>query len=126
MLDIDFSAPVFGLVDRLVVSADARPRIVDAIERLYPARLADHVERVIYDRYRVTIIGSVPIKMQFGNSQEIETREIAFCLRGEINKTTSHKKPRKKFVEDELKAYIPLPLKSNFPTPLTGTLPRLA
>jgi hypothetical protein len=25
--------------------------------------LVDHVERVIYDRYRVTVIGSVPIKM---------------------------------------------------------------
>jgi hypothetical protein len=25
--------------------------------------LVEHVERVIYDRYRVTVIGSVPIKM---------------------------------------------------------------
>jgi excinuclease ABC subunit A len=32
LLDVDFSEPVFGLVDRLVVSADQRPRIVDAIE----------------------------------------------------------------------------------------------
>jgi len=39
--------------------------------------------------------------MQFGNSQEIETRKIAFCLRGEIDKTTLHKtKPRKKFAEE--------------------------
>ena len=59
------------------------------------------MERVIYDRYRVTVIGSVPIKMQLSNSQEIETRKIAFCLRGEIDKTTLHKtKPRKKFAED--------------------------
>jgi excinuclease ABC subunit A len=35
LLDIDFSAPVFILVDRLVVAADARPRIVDAIEISY-------------------------------------------------------------------------------------------
>jgi len=35
LLDIDFSAAVFLLVDRLVVSADARPRIVDAIESAY-------------------------------------------------------------------------------------------
>jgi len=63
--------------------------------------LVDHVERIIYDRYRVTVIGSVPITMQFGNSQEIETRKLAFCLRGEIDKTTLHKtKPRKKFAED--------------------------
>src|SRR5271156_2928346 len=32
LLDIDFSQPVFGLVDRLVVAADQRPRIVDAVE----------------------------------------------------------------------------------------------
>jgi excinuclease ABC subunit A len=35
LLDIDFSAPVFVLVDRLVVAADARSRIVDAIETSY-------------------------------------------------------------------------------------------
>src|SRR5262249_14346234 len=32
LLDIDFGRPVFVLVDRLVVSGDARPRIVDGIE----------------------------------------------------------------------------------------------
>jgi hypothetical protein len=49
----------------------------------------------------VTVIGAVPIKTQFGNSQEIETRKIAFCLRDEIDKTTLHKtKPRRKFAED--------------------------
>jgi excinuclease ABC subunit A len=32
LLDIDFSEPVFGLVDRLVVSSDQRSRIVDAVE----------------------------------------------------------------------------------------------
>jgi site-specific DNA recombinase len=63
--------------------------------------LVDYVERVIYDRYRVTVIGGVPIKMQFGNSREIETRKIAFSLCGEIDKTKLHKtKPRKKFAED--------------------------
>ena len=62
--------------------------------------LVDHVERVIYDRYRVTLVGSVPIKMQLSNSREIETRKIAFCLRGEIDKSTLHKKPRKKVAED--------------------------
>ena len=59
------------------------------------------MERIIYDRYRVTVIGSVPIKMQLSNSQEIETRKLAFCLRGEIDKSTLHKtKARKKFAED--------------------------
>ena len=35
LLDVDFSEPVFGLVDRLVVSADQRSRMVDAIEIAY-------------------------------------------------------------------------------------------
>ena len=35
LLDLDFSRPVFFLVDRLVVSPDARARIVDAIEISY-------------------------------------------------------------------------------------------
>ncbi len=35
LLDIDFSEPVFLLVDRLVVAADGRSRIVDAIETAY-------------------------------------------------------------------------------------------
>ena len=32
LLDIDFSRPVFALIDRLAVSADARSRVVDAVE----------------------------------------------------------------------------------------------
>jgi excinuclease ABC subunit A len=35
LLDINFAAPVFVLADRLVVAADARARIVDAIETSY-------------------------------------------------------------------------------------------
>jgi excinuclease ABC subunit A len=35
LLDINFAEPVFVLVDRLVVSAEARSRIVDAIETAY-------------------------------------------------------------------------------------------
>ena len=54
----------------------------------------EYVERIIYDRYQVTVMGSVPIKMQLSNSREIETRKLAFCLRGEIDKTTLHKKSR--------------------------------
>jgi hypothetical protein len=70
------------------------------------AHCADDVGRLRGVGYRVTVIGSVPIKMQLSNSQEIETRKLAFCLRGEIDKTTLHKKPRKKFAEDgRLRAY---------------------
>ncbi|HEY3972271.1 MAG TPA: excinuclease ABC subunit UvrA [Candidatus Sulfotelmatobacter sp.] len=35
LLDVNFAEPVFVLVDRLVVSAEARARIVDAIETAY-------------------------------------------------------------------------------------------
>ena len=35
LLDVNFSEPVFVLVDRLVVSAEARSRIVDAVETAY-------------------------------------------------------------------------------------------
>src|SRR5579862_811419 len=35
LLDVDFSRPVFVLVDRLVVSAEGRSRVVDAIETAY-------------------------------------------------------------------------------------------
>ena len=35
LLDLDFAEPVFVLVDRLVVSAEARTRVVDAIETAY-------------------------------------------------------------------------------------------
>jgi excinuclease ABC subunit A len=35
LLDINFGSPVYVLADRLVVAADARPRIVDAIETAY-------------------------------------------------------------------------------------------
>ncbi|HTW81074.1 MAG TPA: excinuclease ABC subunit UvrA [Terracidiphilus sp.] len=35
LIDLDFRAPIFVLLDRVVVSADNRPRIVDAIETSY-------------------------------------------------------------------------------------------
>ena len=35
LIDLNLSAPVFVLLDRIVVSADSRPRIVDAVETAY-------------------------------------------------------------------------------------------
>ncbi|MFZ1941860.1 MAG: excinuclease ABC subunit UvrA [Terracidiphilus sp.] len=35
LLELDFTLPVFVLLDRIVVNAEARPRIVDAIESAY-------------------------------------------------------------------------------------------
>ena len=86
--------------------SEARPRCRSASFDDKRQFLVEHVERDIYDHYRVTVVGSVPIRMQISQSQEIEMRKIAFCLRGEIDKTTLHKKPRKKYAEDgRLNAY---------------------
>jgi excinuclease ABC subunit A len=41
LLDLDFAQPVYLLVDRIAVNAEARPRIVDALEQAY--READEV-----------------------------------------------------------------------------------
>ena len=35
LLDLDFTAPVFVLLDRIVVNAESRARIVDAVEIAY-------------------------------------------------------------------------------------------
>ncbi len=35
LLDLDFALPIFVLLDRIVVSAESRPRIVDAVEIAY-------------------------------------------------------------------------------------------
>ncbi len=61
--------------------------------------LGDFVERVVNDRYRVQVIGAVSVKTQNQDLQEIEMRELSFCLRREIDRSTLHKKPRKKFAE---------------------------
>ena len=47
LLEINFSEPVFVLIDRLLVAADARPRIVDAIEIAYR-----EVSEVIFEVFR--------------------------------------------------------------------------
>jgi excinuclease ABC subunit A len=49
LLDIDFSQPVLGLVDRLVVAPDTRSRIVDAIEIAYREASEVMVETVPRD-----------------------------------------------------------------------------
>jgi hypothetical protein len=54
----------------------------------------------VYDRYRVEVIGAVSVKTHNRDLQEIEIRKLSFCLRGEIERSTLHKKPRKKFAED--------------------------
>ncbi len=49
LLDINFSEPVFALIDRLVVSADARARIVDAVEIGYREAAEVIFETALHD-----------------------------------------------------------------------------
>lgn len=55
-----------------------------------------HVERVIYKKYKVTIIGSVPIRTA---DQDNESK-IPFQISGEIDTTMLHRGPRKYFKVD--------------------------
>ena len=42
--------------------------------------LKDHVERVIFNRYKITIMGSVPVRLPSGETT------LKFRIEGEINK----------------------------------------
>ena len=44
--------------------------------------LVDHVERVIYDRYNVTIVGAVPVRTESGESK------LPFRIEGKIDIAT--------------------------------------
>jgi excinuclease ABC subunit A len=72
LLDIDFSAPVFVLVDRLVVSADARPRIVDAIEMSYRESGEVIFETAPRDE------GDDPQRLRFSQRFECKTDHIRY------------------------------------------------
>ena len=65
------------------------------------------MEKVIYDRYKVVVIGSVPIWTRANDGREAsETRRLQFTLEGEIDTSMLHRKPRRKFAEDgRLKAW---------------------
>jgi len=65
LLDIDFTKPVFVLIDRLTVAPDARPRIVDAIEIGYRES-----SEIIFE----TAPGPNPAPEQFRFSQAFECK----------------------------------------------------
>src|SRR5271166_3249002 len=65
LLDVNFSEPVFGLVDRLVVAADQRSRIVDAVEIGYREAGEVIFETAIRD-------GEAPERLRF--SQRFECK----------------------------------------------------
>jgi excinuclease ABC subunit A len=70
LLDINFSEPVFGLVDRLVASADQRARIVDAVEIGY--REAGEVIFETAPRQQDNGGGETPQRLRF--SQRFECK----------------------------------------------------
>src|ERR1700730_2565314 len=67
LLDVNFSEPVFGLVDRLVVSADQRSRIVDAVEIGYR-----EAGEVIFETATRDGDGETPQRLRF--SQRFECK----------------------------------------------------
>jgi excinuclease ABC subunit A len=69
LLDVNFSEPVFGLVDRLVVSAEQRSRIVDAIEIGYREAGEVIFETALRDRDGE---GETPQRLRF--SQRFECK----------------------------------------------------
>lgn len=70
--------------------------------------LLEHVEKVVYLNYKVTIHGSVPIKLSAYEDpdQTSSASKIEFKIAGEIDKGTLHTQPRQRFAKDgRLKAY---------------------
>jgi len=57
------------------------------------------VERVVNDRYRVQVIGTVSAKPQNQDFQEIEMRKLRFVFAEKSTDQRSIKKPRKTFAE---------------------------
>jgi hypothetical protein len=61
--------------------------------------LLDHVEKIIYNRYHVVIIGSVPVKpvgRETGSEPE-HVRKLEYRIEGRIDTSKLHTRPRKKF-----------------------------
>src|SRR6201987_4777379 len=72
LLDINFGAPVFVLIDRLVVTPDARSRIVDAIEMAYRESGEVIFESAPRDE------GDEPRRLRFSQRFECKTDNIRY------------------------------------------------
>jgi excinuclease ABC subunit A len=70
LLEINFSEPVFVLIDRLTVVADSRPRIVDAIEIAYR-----EASEVIFEVFRE---GEVAERLRFSQRFECKRDGIRY------------------------------------------------
>jgi excinuclease ABC subunit A len=77
LLDLNFAEPVFVLVDRLVVSAEARARIVDAIETAY-REAGEVIFEIPGDGEREAVAGR-----SARATQELPTRTLRFAQRFE-------------------------------------------
>jgi excinuclease ABC subunit A len=80
LLDVRFDQPVFMLVDRLTVSADARTRIVDAVETAY-REAGEVIFDLPPDDERATSAGGGPFDSRSG--QVRATRQLRFAQRFE-------------------------------------------
>jgi len=58
----------------------------------------DSVEKVIYNRYKITIIGAVPIRTS--DLDQGADSKIPFKIEGQIDTYMLHRGPRQKFSED--------------------------
>jgi hypothetical protein len=70
--------------------------------------LLDHVEKIVYNRYHVVVIGSVPVKPigREGTTDPEHVRKLEYRIEGRIDTSKLHTRPRKKFAEDgRLKAF---------------------
>jgi excinuclease ABC subunit A len=82
LLDVNFAEPVFVLVDRLVVSVEARSRIVDAIETAYR-----EAGEVIFEMPKsdelTAAAGRGPFDLPSGQVRATQTRMLRFAQRFE-------------------------------------------
>lgn len=77
-----FSNEVNSQIDRLKTFDDKRQFLIK------------HVEKVVYDKYHVTVYGSVPVSYQG------KVEKPPFCLKGHIDTTQLHRGPRQQFLVD--------------------------
>jgi excinuclease ABC subunit A len=73
LLEVDFGSPVFLLVDRLVVSAESRTRIVDAIETAYR-----EAGEVIFEFAGEEPEGKTPRRLRFSQRFECKNCNIKY------------------------------------------------
>jgi hypothetical protein len=80
----------------------ARARFEKAVDFDAKRRLLlDHVEKIIYERYRVVVIGSVPVTPLGRETDElVQVRKLEYRIEGRIDTSKLHTRPRKKFAED--------------------------